>query len=449
MDGFAIASTLFLAFVVGAVIGLEREINEKKSTSSTKKSAVLGIRSFSLITVLGAVVGLLYTEFIALALVITAAFFILLLVFYYFDNLHTKDYGLTTELAGIWSFVLGALLALRIFPIQIIFAMTVLIALLLSQKDKIKNVVEDIQKRELNAFIGFAIIAVVVLPFLPNTSYALSDIPGFGEFLKNVGFTIGNIADVELLNPFKIWLIVALVTGVDLIGYVLEKLIGGKKGWLLTSMVGGFVSSTATTQSLAQESKNQSNSRHLVAAAVVANAVSFVQIAFLIGTLNAVFLINLLPVLIMMILAGAGIVLFLLLKKEKQKKVTKERKTVHQSIFDLAAALKFALLFLLISVVSKIALALFGDTAFLLATGIGAFIGLDAVMINTAQLVNGQVSMSLGVGAFLLANGVNLAAKSVYSYLQGSKSFALLFFMSMVVIVIAGFVGYGISSIVF
>lgn len=449
MDGFSIGIKLFLAFIIGAVIGLEREINEKKSMSqSTTKTAVLGIRSFSLITVLGAVAGLLYAKFIFLSIFIAIAFLLLLLIFYYFDNLTTHDYGLTTEIAGLWSFVLGILLAVDIFPIQIIFAITVIIALLLSQKDTIKNVVEDIAKRELNAFIGFALIAVVILPFLPNTSYALADIPGFRELIKNFGISNDSITSIELINPFKIWLIVALVTGVDLVGYVLERIVGGKKGWLITSIIGGFVSSTATTQSLAQESKSQTQSLHLVAAAVVANVVSFVQVAFLLGTLNIVFLVQLLPVLVMMILAGVGIVITLLLKKEK-KQVLKKKSPTHQSIFDLAAAVKFACLFLAISVVSKISLALFGNTAFLLTTGIGALIGLDAVMINTAQLVNGQIALPLGVSAFLLANAVNLFAKSLYSYLQGSTSFAFLFSLSMAGIIVAGFGGYILSFIIF
>ena len=85
MNGFEIATSLFLSFVIGAVIGLEREINEKKSTgNATHATAILGIRSFSLIAVLGAVVGLLTkTDFLPLALLIGSGFFLLLLIFLY------------------------------------------------------------------------------------------------------------------------------------------------------------------------------------------------------------------------------------------------------------------------------------------------------------------------------------------------------------------------------
>lgn len=434
---------LFLAFVLGGVVGLEREVNEKEGMYGKKPSAVLGIRSFSLITGLGAIAGLLYANFLPLALLVSAGFMLLLLVFYYWDVVQTKSYGITTEIAVLYSFLIGLLLMLEVLPIQLLFAVTVLVVLLLSQKAKIKDVVEDIRRTELNAFISFAIIALVILPFLPNTTYALSDIPILKDVLSNFGVNVQKIANIDVFNPFKLWLIVALVTGVDFIGYILERTLGQKRGWLIASAAGGFISSTATTQSLAQESKSARGVNHLVAAAILANGVSFVQIAFLIGALNVGFLVALLPVLGFMFVASmASLVYFVRVKEYVSSKVIKsDLNKKETTIIDLKGALKFTGLFLLISTLSRIALEFFGNSGFLVATAIGALIGLDAVMINTASLAGKSIETQLAVIAFILANFVNLAGKTVYSYAMGTKEFTLKFGISMVLIIIASLIG--------
>lgn len=435
---------LFLAFVLGGVIGLEREVNEKEGSYNKKRTAVLGIRSFSLITGLGAIIGLLYLKMLPLALLATGGFLLMLLLFYYLDATSTKSYGLTTEIAVLYSFLIGLLLMLEIIPIQLLLALTVLVVLLLSQKAKIKNVVEDIRRNELNAFISFAIIALVILPFLPNTTYALADIPILKEILGNFGVNVQKIATIELFNPFKLWLIVALVTGVDFIGYILERTIGQKRGWLLASAAGGFISSTATTQSLAQESKSSKGVNHLVAAAVLANGVSFVQVAFLIGALSIAFLVSLLPVIGLMIATCIIALIFFLRAKEKTVKKAKQTAVSKKEvkIIDLKSALKFTGLFLLISTLSKIALEFFGNNGFLAATGIGALIGLDAVMINTANLAGRSIDTQLAVLAFILANFVNLAGKTVYSFAQGSREFTVKFAISMSLVIAASLVGF-------
>ena len=102
-------------------------------------------------------------------------------------------------------------------------------------------------------------------------------------------------------------------------------------------------------------------------------------------------------------------------------------------------------IYLLINVSSKIAIQFFGSSGFLATSALGSLTGIDAVVINTAQLAGNSISMQLGVWALIMANGVNLLAKSVYSFLQGSKEFAMKFLISMLIVIglsiVAGFVG--------
>src|SRR5688500_3496509 len=109
-----------LAFIIGAVIGTEREISHKKRTDSTSDStAILGLRTFSLTSTLGVLVGVLQKDYLFISLIITAAFFILSIVFYILDSKSTKDTGITTELGLFYSFIVGLLISLEIIPIQL------------------------------------------------------------------------------------------------------------------------------------------------------------------------------------------------------------------------------------------------------------------------------------------------------------------------------------------
>lgn len=445
MDANSIVVILLLSLILGAVVGLEREINEKKilGHDSKKPQVVLGLRTFSLITLLGSIAGLLFSHYQAMSLLISCSVFLFFIVFYVIDTLQTKDTGITTELALVFSYLIGYLLGIEIFPMHIIIALAVVLILILSKKRRIKDVVEDIQMNELNAFIAYAIIALVILPFLPNTPVSLSDFKGLENILQTFGLQVQKVGDIELFNPFKLWLIVALITGIDIIGYVLERTIGKKKGWLLASVVGGFVSSTATTQSLAQQSKNSKRINHLLAAALAANLVSFLQIGILLSPINAAFVAKLLPTFLAIVLITGGATIYFLRIKETVPDdiVTTEKDYIDKGIFELGPALRFAGLYLVISMFSKIALEFFGSGAFLLTTALGALAGLDAVMINTAQLAGNRIDFTLAILAFIIANAVNLSGKVFYSFLQGKREFAVKFAVSMGAAIAASCIG--------
>jgi uncharacterized membrane protein (DUF4010 family) len=434
---------LSLSLILGAVIGLEREINEKKySTIEKKASAIAGLRSFALVSLLGGLTGILTVAgFVPFAILIAGSVLFMILIFYILDSQRSQDAGFTTELALLMTFTLGTLLTLSVMPIQLVLALSVVLILLLSRKQQIKDAVSDVKHREVNAFIGFAVVALVILPFLPNTTYALSDVPFLRELFQTINTDLNGLANIELVNPFSLWLIVALITGIDIAGYVLERTVGAKRGWLLASAIGGFVSSTAVTIGLAQQSKESKNTNNLVAAALVSNLTSFFQIGLLIAGINTLFFLRLTPVLGAIILAGIIVSVYFLRMKDTGKSVTVKKKPQPKEIFNFIPALKFAFIYLTISVVTKIALLYFGDSGFLVTSALGGLAGLDAAMINTANLAGGQISMVLAAWTFILVNGVNLVGKIVYSYIQGTKEFTIKFGLSVVLIILSSIIG--------
>lgn len=439
MDNFDIPYKILLAFVLGGVIGLEREINEKKDVlidKGDKKVAVLGLRTFSLIGGLGALAGIVYYQWPLFSVFLGTAVLLLLSIFYLLDSKATQDYGVTTEVSLIYSFTIGFLLTIKDIPTQLVIAVTIILILLLSRKEDIKEAIEKIRQKEINAFTSFAVLAFVILPFLPNQTYSISDFAGISEFMKNLGWGNEKMMSLELINPFKLWFILVLITGVDIVGYILEKTLGQKKGWLITSLAGGFVSSTATTVGLARESKQSKNLSLILSAAFLANLASFIPIIVLLGSLNPTLLINSIPVLSGIMITLLSFAIFYLSQAGGKKLESSSQKNTSHQIFNLSSALKFVGLFLVISIISKLGLEFFGSSGFLVTSAIGALPGIDAVVINTANLAGSKIDYSLAVWVLILINGVNLIAKSVYSFMQGEKGFALKFLIGVLVTVL-------------
>jgi uncharacterized membrane protein (DUF4010 family) len=434
---------LIVSFLIGGLIGLERQFNETGTEGNNRvQIAIVGVRTFSLIGTLGAITGLVFSANVLLAGFIAVTFLALLLLYYIQDSKHTLAYGITTELAMVYTFLLGILVAQDIFPIQLILAITVVLLLLLSKKERIQSFIDKLSHSELNAFISYAIVALVILPFLPNEMYALADVPFIKNLLIKFDFPAEKVATIDLFNPFKTWLIVALITGIDILGYFLERTFGSKRGWLLASIAGGFISSTATTQSLAQQSKETKYFSPLIAAALVANTASFFQIAVVLLAVNSSFFLAALPSILLLTMSGIVTAGYFLFKPDKNAKKDRTFTAVKtHEIFNLSPALKFALLFLIINIVSKLSLLFLGNSGFLATTAIGALAGLDAVMINTAELAGRTIDHRLGVIAFLTANAVNLIAKSVYSFFQGERSFARQISLSFFIIILSSIAG--------
>lgn len=424
---------LVLSIIFGATVGLERE------GSGHGNGGIGGIRTFSLIGLLGALVGVFFiNNFSPLAMFLAGGFLLLLISYYIMSSITHHDLGITSELSVITTFIIGLLTVLDIIPLQIVVAIFVILMLILSLKSKTAILAAGITRTELQSFISYAIIALVVLPFLPDVAYKLKDIPVLSFILQNLNVDFGRFNTLDLINPRRIWMVVALITGIDVFGYILGRLVGNKKGFAFTSFIAGFVSSTSATQSLAQKSKGSGFLNSLVGAAILANMASFIQVFLLVGPLNPKWLISIAPSILIMILTAALISLFFLKKKETVKIEKNEEVIKNGKIFSLMPALKFAGLLIIIKIATKICLILFGQSGFIISSVIASFAGLDAILVNLAEMAGQTITFKFAFATFLLVNATNLLSKTFYSYLQGSHKFAFKFLLSAVSIMAAG-----------
>ncbi len=425
-------TNLLLALVIGATVGLERESNNPNDPH------VGGIRTFSLISLMGALTGIFYQHhYESFALVIIIGFFTLLISYYVSEALTTHDFGITSELSAIVTFILGLMVMLSIIPLQVLVSILVVVVFILSLKAKTTQLVAGISRREIQSFISYAIIALVALPVLPDYSYKLKDLSLLSDILKGLNVELGQFDNLDLINPRKIWMIVVLITGIDVFGYVLGRVVGNRNGFALTSFMAGFVSSTSATQSLAQRSKDAKFVNHLVGAALMANLASFLQIFLLVGPLNPKWLVAIAPSIFLMILTAGIISYFFFKKKEPQKENEDETKKA-TAIFSLLPALKFAALLIVIKIVTKICLILFGQSGFIISSVIASFAGIDAIIVTLADMAGGVITFRFAFLTFMMVNATNLLSKSFYSYLQGNRNFAWKFFISALIIALSG-----------
>ena len=239
---------------IGLLVGLERE---------RKPSAKAGVRTFALIAVLGSLAALL-TEatgsawaLAAGAVCVTGA----LVAAYLQDreSIH-DDAGTTTVVAAIAVFFLGAAnyYGYRTLAVALGIGMTALLYF----KAELEGFSQKLTGQDIRSMLQFAVLTAVILPLLPDRS--------FGPY--------------GVLNPFQIWLMVVLVAAVSLAGYVAWRLTLGRHGLLLTGVLGGVASSTATTLVYARHAA--AGAQPVSAALLVillANATMLLRVLVLVG----------------------------------------------------------------------------------------------------------------------------------------------------------------------
>jgi uncharacterized membrane protein (DUF4010 family) len=425
-----IFTNLVLSIILGATVGLERE------SFNPGKDTIGGIRTYSLIALLGSLSGILYiNSFVSMSVMIAGAFMLLVIAYYVMGTSVSKDFGMTNEIAAIITYLIGLLLILNIIPLQLSVAIFVVLIFTLSLKSTTSKFVSGVSRQEIQSFISYAIIALVVLPVLPDVSYKLADLPLLADIMKGFNIELGQFSTLDLINPRKIWMVVVLITGIDVFGYILARFVGNKKSFALTSFIAGFVSSTSATQSLAQRSKNTNFVNHLIGAAVLANLASFLQIFLLVGPLNPKWLVSIVPSIIMMVTTAGIIAYFYLRVKEPSDEAAGEEKKATK-IFSLLPALKFAGILIVVKIVTKICLILFGKSGFIISSVIASFAGIDAIMVNLADMAGNTITFKFAFVTFILVNATNLLSKTVYSYLQGNRSFAVKFGLSALSIIL-------------
>lgn len=382
---------LAVALAVGILIGIDRE--RRKGDGPGRGAA--GLRTFALVGLLGGLA--LFVGGAAVAAVALA--FVGLAAIAGYVRSDQEDPGLTTEVALVAVFLLGALCVRE--PV-LGAGLGVAAALLLATRDTLHRFVRSaMTEDELHDLLLLAAAAAIVLPLLPDR----------------------RLGPDGVLNPRDVWRLVLLVMGIGGFGHVAVRLAGARAGLPVAGLAGGFVSSAATIGSMGTIARTQpSLARAAVAGAVLSTLATVVQMVAVVGSGS-------LPVLRELALpfAGAGVAAFLFggVAALRVPRTATESRAAGKP-FSLAAALVFAAIVSTVLVASAVLNDLAGDEGVYLSAALGGFADAHAAGGSVATLAGrGDIGVPAAAFAIVLALSTNTLTKLIAAFGTGGRPFGL------------------------
>lgn len=389
---------LFLRFgaalAIGILVGLQREYAHGDPT----REMLAGVRTFTLMALLGCAAAFA-ADALASPWVFVSIFLVLgaMVTVAYSVTARRGQVGLTTEVAALLTILAGALCYWDYLPLAAAIGVTTTV--LLALKLEMKSLVRRITAEDVRATLQFAIVAIIILPVLPNQ--------GIGP------------PPFDVLNPYRIWLMVVFISGISFLGYILMKVVGSRQGIGLTGLLGGLVSSTAVTLSFSERSQDHPEIASPLALGItVAWTVMFMRVAVEVAALNAA----LLEVLWVPVAAAAAVGLvycgFLFLRGRTRE----EGDLAFANPFELGPAVKFGLIYAAILLVARTAQMYLGDTGIYVSSILAGLADVDAITVSMAQLSSGAGGLDLGTAAraVVLALMSNTVVKGGIALSSGS-----------------------------
>lgn len=369
---------LVVSLGLGMLLGLQRERTER---------SIGGIRTFPFIALFGTVCAqigqITGTWIIAAGLLALAALVVTANIAKFKRS--EADSGMTTEIATLLVYVLGILIVVGDMTSAVVLGGGM--AMILHFKDPLHNFAKAVGERDMHAIIQFVLLTLVILPVLPNEDH--------GPY--------------QVLNPFKIWLMVVLIVGISLSGYLAYKLLGTRAGTILGGIIGGLISSTATTVSYARRTRENHGLVPLAALVImIASCISLARVIVEIGAVAAGSFTALAPPLIAMFLACCLIAGGLYFSSRGGQAAMPEQ----ENPTEIKSALIFGALYALVLLGVAFAKDRFGTGGLYAVALISGLTDMDAITLSTAQLADkGGVESTVAWRAILVAAMANFVFK--------------------------------------
>jgi uncharacterized membrane protein (DUF4010 family) len=349
---------------IGLLIGLERE---------RKPAAKAGVRTFALIALAGSLAATLGDGWLVAAGLAAVAG---MLMVAYVRGIPQDDPGTTTVAAAMVAYLLGVMAGQG--DTALAGALAIGVTALLYFKPEIEGFSAGLQRHEQVSVLQFLVVTFIVLPILPDRAY--------GPY--------------GVLNPREIWLMVVLISGIGLASYVALRLFGGRGGLLLAGVLGGLVSSTATTVLYARRSREgEASARMSMTVVPLANLVPLARIALLAAIVAPALLPRLAPALGAALAAGIGV---WTLGTRRGGAPQGARVPEVRNPAELATAVRFALLYAGVLLASAWLSAIAGPRGLYAAALASGLVDIDAITLSALNLF-GEARITPGAAAATIA----------------------------------------------
>ncbi|MGX8012356.1 MgtC/SapB family protein [Mesorhizobium sp. ORM8.1] len=387
---------LGVALAIGLLVGLERGWQEREAPDGSRTA---GIRTFGIAGLLGGVVAALAEALSAIS-VLVAGFLVFAGIFAWYkarEAAHDEDFSVTTVLAGLAVFALGALCVAGDF--RVAAAGGAALAALLASREVLHRLLKRLTWIELRSALVLAVMTAIVLPLLPNRTF-----DPWGGF-----------------NPWEVWLLTVLMASISFAGYVAVRALGSRRGLLVSAAAGAVVSSTAVTLSLARTAKATNNPLSFAGAASLAAMVSILRVCFVVLLLAPSVAVPIaapaLSAALAFAICGA---IALVLSRQKHDGPAESRNP-----FELVPLLIFALLFAFASTASAALASQFEERGLLASSAITGAFDVDASVLSALRLVKHSISIETVARAVLTALTANAIGRLTLAAFAGPVSFWL------------------------
>lgn len=413
MDALDTFQRLGLAAALGLLVGLQRE---------HAGTSLAGIRTFPLFTIMGTLCGLLAASFgswlVAAGLLAVCALLVT-------GNLvqraevrgensekNREGSGITTEIAALVMFLLGAYLVHGQSVVAVVVAGA--LAVLLHLKPQMHALVKRIEANDFKAVMQFVLISLVILPLLPDRTYGPYDV----------------------LNPRNVWWMVVLIVGMELGGYVLYRLIGQRAGTLLGGVLGGLVSSTATTVAYARRAREVPEGAPFAALVVmIASAAALVRVLIAAAVVAPVAIAHVaLPISVLLVSMVLTVAVQFLLTTRGAVELPRAGNPA-----ELRPALIFAAIYAVVTLAIAAGRDFLGDSGLYLVAALSGLTDMDAITLSTSRLMQqGTVVTDLGWRVIVLAALANLVFKGFIAWSLGGARLGRLVALSFGIPLVVG-----------
>jgi len=405
-EALKIVLVLFLSFL----IGLERE--EHKVTAGSYSFG--GVRTFPLIGLIGYSLALLSgKQLLALTVgfLVIAAF---LLLSYWHKLSCAEAAGVTSEMSGLTTFLVGALVCYGHFWIATTLSVASL--LLLDLKAALEKLAVRIAPEEILTFAKFLLLTGVLLPVFPNQEFSRFHI-----------------------NPFKTWLVVAAVSTMSYGSYVLQKVTKQQGGVVLAALLGGAYSSTVTTVVMARRAAREQHPHLFAGGILIASGVMYLRLVALLALFNR----GLMSVLALPFLVLAGTALgvgWLWTRRPDPSAEAVQREFEPKNPLELLAAFSFAALFLGMLVATQLAVTYLGRTGVNTLAAIMGVTDVDPFIMGMTQAAGTLTPLNIAAAAVLIAAASNNFVKGIYAYSLADRKTGLQSLLLMTILAVAGLI---------
>lgn len=411
----AFFKNLLITVGIGLLLGLEREFSKGGDEDDP---SFAGVRTFPIVALIGFLAASyadLYSPWVYVAALLgTFAF----TVFSYQQAANKGSYGGTSEFSLIIAFLLGGLVVKENYHGAVSIA--VIVTALLALKVPLHSLIDKLDKQEVFSILIMVVITALVMPLLPNE----------------------NVGPFETLNPYKAWLIVVIFVSLNFLAYFIEKFIGSRRSVLITGIIGGFASSTATAWYFSRKTSGSEKGGVVEASAILlASSIMFPRLLIWLFILDQQLLRMLWLPVTMFGLLGIGIGYWMSRQSREDEVEASPRQASNPINFK--EAFIFAGIYIVIQLLVGYANAYFGDSGVYIASVIAGLTDIDAITISMADYQEKSIKIGVAGAAIILAAFSNTLIKYAFCLIFGNQTLRKYSTVGFVGLFLAG-IGYGV-----